>query len=63
MDARGRAERYIDGNGVCIIGMEHIAMLPLIVFDVVMVVCLILLFIMHLHNLYSYQHNTNHEEE
>ncbi|KAL5413028.1 hypothetical protein PMIN03_003956 [Paraphaeosphaeria minitans] len=50
---------YIDDNGVCIIGMERIAMLPLIVFDVIVNVYLTLLFIMPLRTLYSYQHGTN----
>lgn len=39
--------------------MERIAMLPLIIFDVVVNVYLTMLFILPLRNLYSYQHNTN----
>jgi hypothetical protein len=50
---------YIDDQGVCIIGMERKAMLPLITFDVIVNVYLTLLFILPLRNLYSYQQNTN----
>ncbi|KAF2685542.1 hypothetical protein K458DRAFT_364394 [Lentithecium fluviatile CBS 122367] len=50
---------YIDDDGVCIIGMEKISMLPLISFDVVVNVYLTLLFIVPLRRLYSYQNNTN----
>ncbi|PSN62490.1 hypothetical protein BS50DRAFT_120103 [Corynespora cassiicola Philippines] len=50
---------YINDDGVCIIGMEKIAMMPLIIFDVVVNVYLTLLFIIPLRNLYSYQHGTN----
>ncbi|KAF2466504.1 uncharacterized protein BDR25DRAFT_293412 [Lindgomyces ingoldianus] len=50
---------YINENGVCIIGMKKIAMLPLISFDVVVNVYLTLLFLLPLRKLYSYQHNKN----
>lgn len=39
---------YIDDGGLCIIGMQKIAMLPLIVFEVVVNVYLTLLFILPL---------------
>lgn len=50
---------YINKGGTCIIGMQKKAMLPLIVFDVVINVYLTALFIIPLRRLYSYQHNTN----
>ncbi|KAF2714154.1 hypothetical protein K504DRAFT_531002 [Pleomassaria siparia CBS 279.74] len=50
---------YIDEQGVCIIGMKKIAMLPFITLDVVVNVYLTLLFIIPLRQLYTYQHNTN----
>lgn len=50
---------YINDSGVCIIGMQKIAMMPLITFDVVLNVYLTILFIIPLRQLYSYQHNTN----
>ncbi|EOD45620.1 Ring finger domain protein [Neofusicoccum parvum] len=50
---------YINKSGTCIIGMQKKAMLPLIVFDVVINVYLTALFIIPLRRLYSYQHNTN----
>ncbi|KAI4927381.1 hypothetical protein J4E85_005892 [Alternaria conjuncta] len=50
---------YIDDEGVCIIGMQRIAMLPLIVFEVVVNICLTALFVVPLRSLYSYQNNTN----
>ncbi|KAF2641455.1 hypothetical protein P280DRAFT_450715 [Massarina eburnea CBS 473.64] len=51
---------YINEDGVCIIGMEKIAMLPLISFDVVVNVYLTALFVVPLRRLYSYQHDTSH---
>ncbi|KAH6872984.1 hypothetical protein BKA58DRAFT_157978 [Alternaria rosae] len=50
---------YIDDSGVCIIGMQKIAMLPLITFEVIVNVYLTALFIIPLRGLYSYQHNAN----
>ncbi|KAF2011651.1 hypothetical protein BU24DRAFT_286310 [Aaosphaeria arxii CBS 175.79] len=51
---------YINDDGVCIIGMEKRAMMPLIIFDVVLNVYLTCLFIVPLRKLYSYQHDRNH---
>ncbi|KAF1956757.1 hypothetical protein CC80DRAFT_593462 [Byssothecium circinans] len=51
---------YINDNGVCIIGMDKIAMLPLITFEVIVNVYLTLLFVIPLRRLYSYRNNTNH---
>ncbi|KAJ4311003.1 hypothetical protein N0V94_008170, partial [Neodidymelliopsis sp. IMI 364377] len=50
---------YINDKGVCIIGMQKIAMLPLIIFEVVVNIYLTLLFIMPIRKLYSYKHNVN----
>ncbi|KAL0260791.1 hypothetical protein SLS55_004482 [Diplodia seriata] len=50
---------YINERGTCIIGMDKKAMMPLIIFDVVINVYLTALFIIPLRQLYSYQHNTN----
>ncbi|KAJ4990722.1 hypothetical protein SVAN01_03731 [Stagonosporopsis vannaccii] len=50
---------YINERGVCIIGMQKIAMLPLITFEVVVNIYLTLLFILPLRRLYSYRHNAN----
>jgi hypothetical protein len=50
---------YINDKGVCIIGMQKIAMLPLIVFEVIVNVYLTLLFIIPLRGLHSYQTNAN----
>lgn len=50
---------YINDEGVCIIGMKKFAMLPLIIFDVVVNVYLTTLFLIPLRKLYSYQHNIN----
>ncbi|KAF1970384.1 hypothetical protein BU23DRAFT_474075, partial [Bimuria novae-zelandiae CBS 107.79] len=54
---------YINEKGVCIIGMEKKAMLPLISFDVVVNVSQALTRRIHIlmygTDLYSYQHNTN----
>ncbi|KNG52664.1 hypothetical protein TW65_00083 [Stemphylium lycopersici] len=50
---------YINDDGVCIIGMEKIAMLPLITFEVVVNVYLTALFIIPLRSLYSYKKNQN----
>ncbi|OJD37799.1 ring finger domain protein [Diplodia corticola] len=50
---------YIDDMGTCIIGMQKKAMMPLIIFDVVINVYLTALFIIPLRRLFSYQHNTN----
>ncbi|KAH7113360.1 hypothetical protein EDB81DRAFT_670274 [Dactylonectria macrodidyma] len=45
----------IDENGVCIIGMKSIAMIPLISFDAVVNVYLTILFIIPLSRLYSFK--------
>jgi hypothetical protein len=50
---------YINDKGVCIIGMQKIAMLPLIIFEVIVNVYLTLLFIIPLRGLHSYQTNAN----
>ncbi|KAH6637735.1 hypothetical protein C7974DRAFT_307105 [Boeremia exigua] len=50
---------YIDDKGMCIIGMQKIAMLPLITFEVVVNIYLTLLFIVPVRKLYSYRNNTN----
>ncbi|RYN84462.1 hypothetical protein AA0117_g1213 [Alternaria alternata] len=50
---------YINDSGVCIIGMQKIAMLPLITFEVIVNVYLTALFIIPVRNLYSYKHNAN----
>ncbi|KAF2629989.1 hypothetical protein BU25DRAFT_262511 [Macroventuria anomochaeta] len=50
---------YINEKGVCIIGMQKIAMLPLITFEVIVNIYLTLLFILPLRKLYSYRHSTN----
>ncbi|KAF2177940.1 hypothetical protein K469DRAFT_643676 [Zopfia rhizophila CBS 207.26] len=50
---------YINNKGICIIGMQKIAMLPLITFDVVVNVYLTILFLVPLRRLYSYQNKTN----
>ncbi|OAL46156.1 hypothetical protein IQ07DRAFT_198741 [Pyrenochaeta sp. DS3sAY3a] len=50
---------YINEKGVCIIGMQKVAMLPLIIFDVILNVYLTLLFVLPLRGLYSYKRNTN----
>ncbi|KAK0660026.1 hypothetical protein DIS24_g3746 [Lasiodiplodia hormozganensis] len=50
---------YISPRGTCIIGMQKKAMMPLIIFDVVINVYLTALFIIPLRRLYSYRHNTN----
>ncbi|OCK74406.1 hypothetical protein K432DRAFT_409888 [Lepidopterella palustris CBS 459.81] len=50
---------YINQNGVCIIGMKKVAMLPLISFDVLVNIYLTMLFLIPLRKLYSYQHNKN----
>ncbi|KAF2033239.1 hypothetical protein EK21DRAFT_59092 [Setomelanomma holmii] len=50
---------YINPHGVCIIGMQKIAMLPLITFEVVVNVYLTLLFILPLRSLHSYKTNSN----
>ncbi|KAH6900166.1 hypothetical protein B0T10DRAFT_17751 [Thelonectria olida] len=45
----------IDENGVCIIGMKSIAMIPLISFDAVVNVYLTILFLIPLRSLYSFK--------
>ncbi|KAH5072928.1 hypothetical protein HBH95_161340 [Parastagonospora nodorum] len=50
---------YINDEGVCIIGMQKIAMMPLIIFEVIVNVYLTLLFIIPLRGLHSYQTNAN----
>ncbi|KAH7095076.1 hypothetical protein FB567DRAFT_20009 [Paraphoma chrysanthemicola] len=50
---------YINAQGVCIIGMQKIAMLPLITFEVVVNVYLTLLFVIPIRKLHSYKSNTN----
>ncbi|KAH7393967.1 hypothetical protein DE146DRAFT_112745 [Phaeosphaeria sp. MPI-PUGE-AT-0046c] len=50
---------YINEKGVCIIGMEKIAMLPLIIFEVIVNIYLTLLFIIPLRGLHSYKTNAN----
>jgi hypothetical protein len=50
---------YINDKGVCIIGMQKIAMLPLIIFEVIVNVYLTLLFIIPLRGMHSYQTNAN----
>lgn len=50
---------YINDQGFCIIGMRKFAMLPLIIFDVIVNVYLTTLFLIPLRKLYSYQHNIN----
>ncbi|KAF9701589.1 hypothetical protein EKO04_000771 [Ascochyta lentis] len=50
---------YINDKGVCIIGMQKIAMLPLIIFEVVVNIYLTLLFILPLRQLYTYKNNIN----
>ncbi|KAF3047410.1 hypothetical protein E8E12_004184 [Didymella heteroderae] len=50
---------YINDKGVCIIGMQKIAMLPLITFEVVVNIYLTLLFIIPLRKLYSYRNAAN----
>lgn len=50
---------YINDKGICIIGMQKIAMLPLITFEVVVNVYLTLLFVLPLRSLYSYKTNQN----
>ncbi|KAJ4334342.1 hypothetical protein N0V95_009191 [Ascochyta clinopodiicola] len=50
---------YINEKGMCIIGMQKIAMMPLIIFEVVVNVYLTLLFILPLRQLYSYKNNVN----
>ncbi|UPX19266.1 uncharacterized protein EKO05_0009535 [Ascochyta rabiei] len=50
---------YIKNKGMCIIGMQKIAMLPLIIFEVVVNIYLTLLFILPLRKLYSYKNNVN----
>ncbi|KAF1934804.1 hypothetical protein EJ02DRAFT_429009 [Clathrospora elynae] len=50
---------YINPKGVCIIGMQEIAMLPLIAFEIIVNIYLTLLFVVPLRNLYSYQQNLN----
>ncbi|KAF2000344.1 hypothetical protein P154DRAFT_200776 [Amniculicola lignicola CBS 123094] len=46
---------YINGQGMCIIGMEKKSMFPLIIFDVLVNVYLTILFLVPLRQLYSYQ--------
>ncbi|KAF2813843.1 uncharacterized protein BDZ99DRAFT_567569 [Mytilinidion resinicola] len=50
---------YINKDGVCIIGMKRISMIPLITLDVILNVYLTMLFLLPLRKLYSYQHNVN----
>ncbi|KAL5120344.1 hypothetical protein ACEQ8H_001634 [Pleosporales sp. CAS-2024a] len=50
---------YIDESGVCIIGMQKIAMLPLIIFEVIVNVYLTLLFVIPLRGMYSYQNHSH----
>ncbi|KAK7621600.1 hypothetical protein IWX48DRAFT_411693 [Phyllosticta citricarpa] len=50
---------YKNEQGMCIIGMEKKAMMPLIVFDVVVNVYLTSLFLLPLRQLYSYRERTN----
>ncbi|KAK7403581.1 hypothetical protein QQX98_010674 [Neonectria punicea] len=45
----------IDENGVCIIGMQSISMIPLITFDAIVNVYLTILFLIPLKNLYSFK--------
>lgn len=50
---------YINKDGMCIIGMQKKAMLPLIIFEVIVNVYLTLLFIIPLRGMLSYQTNAN----
>ncbi|KAL1382342.1 hypothetical protein HDK64DRAFT_49177 [Phyllosticta capitalensis] len=50
---------YKNNDGMCIIGMEKKAMMPLIIFDVVVNVYLTSLFLLPLRQLYSYRERTN----
>ncbi|KAK7536073.1 uncharacterized protein J3D65DRAFT_677818 [Phyllosticta citribraziliensis] len=50
---------YKNEQGMCIIGMEKKAMMPLIIFDVVVNVYLTSLFLLPLRQLYSYRERTN----
>ncbi|KAH6976801.1 hypothetical protein EDB80DRAFT_692464 [Ilyonectria destructans] len=45
----------IDENGVCIIGMRSISMIPLITFDAIVNIYLTILFLIPLKNLYSFK--------
>ncbi|EME79176.1 uncharacterized protein MYCFIDRAFT_79705 [Pseudocercospora fijiensis CIRAD86] len=49
---------FIDTKGKCIIGMEKRAMMPLIIFEVVVNGYLNILFIIPLRKMYSYRHGT-----
>ncbi|KAF7195278.1 hypothetical protein HII31_03484 [Pseudocercospora fuligena] len=49
---------FIDTKGKCIIGMEKRAMMPLIIFEVVVNAYLNILFIIPLRKMYSYRHGT-----
>ncbi|XTI95342.1 hypothetical protein V2W45_1016071 [Cenococcum geophilum] len=50
---------YIGDDGICIIGMKRVAMIPLLSFEIVVNVYLTLLFILPIRKLYSYRHNVN----
>lgn len=50
---------YIDDRGVCIIGMQMIAMLPLITFEVVVNIYLTLLFILPLRRRSLFPYSTS----
>lgn len=50
---------YIGHNGICIIGMKRVAMIPLLSFEIVVNVYLTLLFVLPIRKLYSYRHRVN----
>ncbi|OCL06506.1 hypothetical protein AOQ84DRAFT_75607 [Glonium stellatum] len=50
---------YLDRNGMCIIGMKKVAMIPLISLEVVVNVYLTLLFVLPIRKLYSCRQNVN----
>ena len=52
---------YINEEGVCIMGMQKIAMLPLITFEVVVNIYLTLLFVLPLRSTYESSQSLNHK--
>ncbi|KAF2827431.1 hypothetical protein CC86DRAFT_290120 [Ophiobolus disseminans] len=50
---------YINPNGVCIIGMQKLAMLPLIIFEIIVNIYLTLLFVLPLRALQSFKSHSN----
>lgn len=50
---------YVDDNGICIVGMKRVAMIPLLSFEVLVNVYLTLLFVLPILNTYSHRRDVN----